>query len=105
MILVPLLYLLLIALVAWFLVWHVTTNTWILSGSGGAQWRFLGYLTPAVVGATLLFFMVKPIFARRAHRADPVQVLEKDQPVLHALIREICRQVRAPFPARLRKCV
>jgi Zn-dependent protease with chaperone function len=101
MILVPLLYLLLIAAVAWFLVWHVTTNTWILSGSRGAQWRFLGYLTPAVVGAQLLFFMVKPIFARRVHRAEPVEVLEKEQPVLHALIREICRQVRAPFPARV----
>jgi Zn-dependent protease with chaperone function len=99
MILVPLLYLLLIAVVAWFLVWHLTTNTWILSGSGGGQWRLLGYLTPAVVGATLLFFMVKPIFARRADRADPVKVLEKEQPVLHALIREICRQVRAPIPA------
>jgi len=101
MILVPMLYLLLIAAVGWFLVWHVTANTWILRGSGGAQWRFLGYITPAVVGATLLFFMVKPIFARRVHRAEPVRVLEKEQPVLHALIREICRQVRAPFPARV----
>jgi Zn-dependent protease with chaperone function len=101
MILVPMLYLLLIAAVAWFLVWHVTTNTWILSGSGGAQWRFLGYLTPAVVGATLLFFMVKPILARRPHRSDPVQVSDAEQPTLHALIREICRQVRAPLPARV----
>ena len=99
MILVPMLYLLLIAVVGWFVVWHVTTNTWILDGSGGKQWRLLGYVTPGVVGAILLFFMVKPIFARRARRADPVQVLETQQPVLHALIREICRQVRAPFPA------
>ena len=29
---VPLLYLPLIAAVAWFLVWHMTANTWILSG-------------------------------------------------------------------------
>jgi Zn-dependent protease with chaperone function len=101
MILVPLLYLLLIAVAAWFLVWHLTTNTWILSGSGNAQWRFLGYLTPGVVGATLLFFMVKPILARRQHRGDPVQVSDADQPALHALIREICRQVRAPLPSRV----
>jgi Zn-dependent protease with chaperone function len=103
MILVPLLYLLLIAAVAWLLVWHLTTNTWILHGSGATlrQLRFMGYLTPGIVGGVLLFFMVKPIFARRVHRAEPVQVLEKEQPVLHALIREICRQVRAPFPARV----
>lgn len=101
MILVPLLYLLLIGAVGWFLVWHLTANTWILDGKSGGQWRLLGYLTPAVAGATMLFFMVKPILARRAHRSDPVQVTDAEQPALHALIREICRQVRAPLPARV----
>ena len=101
MVLVPLVYLLLIAAVAWFLVWHLTANTWILGGTSNGQWRLLGYLTPAVAGATLLFFMVKPILARRVHRADPVQVTEAEQPALHSLIREICRQVRAPLPARV----
>ena len=101
MVLVPLLYLLLIAAVGWFLVWHLTANTWILVGKSGGQFRLLGYLTPAVAGATMLFFMVKPILARRAHRADPVQVTDAEQPALHALIREICRQVRAPLPARV----
>ena len=90
MVLVPLLYLLLIAAVGWFLVWHLTANTWILVGKSGGQFRLLGYLTPAVAGATMLFFMVKPILARRAHRADPVQVTDAEQPALHALIREIC---------------
>jgi Zn-dependent protease with chaperone function len=106
MILVPLLYLLLIAAVAWFFVWHVTTNTAILTdgsaGSGGAiQWRVLGYFTPALVSGTLLFFMVKPMLARRPDRGHLVQVSEAEQPALHALIREICRQVRAPLPSRV----
>jgi Zn-dependent protease with chaperone function len=102
MILVPLLYISLIAAVAWALVWHLSANTWILSGTGGSQWRLLMYLTPAVVGGVLLFFMVKPILARRPRQAPPVQVSESDQPELHALIREICRQVRAPIPSRVR---
>jgi Zn-dependent protease with chaperone function len=101
MILVPLLYLLLIATVGWFLLWHLTTNTWILDGSGGMQWKVLAYLTPGVVGATLLFFMVKPILARRPDRGDPVQVTANEQPALHALIGEICRQVRAPLPSKV----
>jgi Zn-dependent protease with chaperone function len=101
MVLVPLLYLLLIGAVGWFLVWHLTADTWILHGKSGGQLRLLGYLTPAVAGATLLFFMVKPILARRAHRADPVQVTDAEQPALHALIREICRQVRSMLPARV----
>src|SRR5262245_31363061 len=59
MILVPMLYLLLIAVVGWFVYWHLTMNTWILHVSGSGQWRLVGYLAPGVAGAILLFFMVK----------------------------------------------
>ena len=101
MILVPLVYLSLIAAVAWFLVWHLTANSPLLQGTSGMQGKLFAYLTPAVVSGTLLFFMVKPILARRSHRSDPVHVPEAEQPMLHALIREICRQVRAPRPSRV----
>ena len=101
MILVPLLYLSLVAAVAWFLVWHLTTNIDILDGGSGGQFRLLAYLTPGVVGATLLFFMVKPILATPARRSDPVRITETEQPLLHALIRDVCRQVRAPLPSRV----
>lgn len=100
MIVVPLLYVAFMAAVGWLLVWHVTTNTWILADSV-AQIRLVAYLTPAVVLATLLFFLVKPFIARRAASSEPVQIREEDEPVLHALIREVSRHVRAPVPARV----
>lgn len=100
MLLLPVLYLALIALIGVAVWWHVTSNTWILSGSG-MQWRLLVYLTPLVVGVVLLFFMVKPIFARPSARQDPLPVDEDSQPALFAFISEICRQVRAPLPRRV----
>lgn len=101
MIIIPLICLLLIGVVAWFVLWHLTTSTWIFDGNGGGQWRLLLYLTPAVAGGVLLFFMVKPILARRGPQNDPVQISEADQTELRALIREVCRQVRAPIPSRV----
>jgi Zn-dependent protease with chaperone function len=100
MILVPLLYLLLVVAVGWALAWHLTANTWLFGSSLG-QVRLLAYLAPAVAGTTLLFFMVKPILARRPKGRDPVQVLERDQPRLHALIRDLSAQIGAPVPARV----
>lgn len=100
MILVPLLYLLLVVAVGWTLAWHLTANTWLFGSSLG-QVRLLAYLAPAVAGTTLLFFMVKPILARRPKGRDPVQVLERDQPRLHALIRDLSAQIGAPVPARV----
>ena len=100
MLLLPVIYLALIALVGAAVWWHLTANTWILRGSG-TQWRALLYLTPLVVGVVLLFFMVKPILARPSTRQDPLPLDEDSQPALFAFIREICRQVRAPLPRRV----
>lgn len=100
MILLPILYLLLIAGVAAGVWWHVTNDTWLL-GSSFSQWRLLAYITPAFVGTTLLFFMVKPVLARPARGADPIPVSSEEEPVLFAFIEAICRQVRAPLPHRV----
>ena len=80
--------------------WHLTANVWILRG-GGTQWRVLAYATPAVAGAVLVFFMVKPILARPSKRRDPLEVDESGEPALFALIAEICRQVGARRPRRI----
>jgi Zn-dependent protease with chaperone function len=101
MLLLPMLYLGLIAATTTATWWHVTTNTWIFVGKGGSQWRFLGYVTPLVVGIVLVFFMVKPILARPAKGQDPLPIEPEDQPGLFAFIDQICRQVRAPVPRRV----
>jgi Zn-dependent protease with chaperone function len=101
MLVLPLLYLGLIALVVTAVWWHLTENTWILTSRGGGMWRGVGYLGPAVAGSVLAFFMVKPVLARPARRIDPVPIGPQDEPELFAFINHICRQVRAPIPTRV----
>jgi Zn-dependent protease with chaperone function len=100
MLLLPLLYLGLVGAAAAAVWWHVTENTWIFNGSRG-QWRLIAYLTPAVAGVVLVFFMVKPILARPSRHQDPLPVDPAAEPALFKLIEEICRQVRAPRPQRV----
>ena len=99
MILLPILYLLLIAGVAAGVWWHVRNNQWLLESP--SQWELLAFIAPAFVGITLVFFMVKPVLARPARRVDPLPISPEEEPVLFAFIDAICRQVRAPLPHRV----
>ena len=101
MLVLPLLYLGLIALAATAVWWHLTANTWILTGRSHSLWKLIGYVGPAVAGLILTFFMVKPVLARPAARVDPLPILPEDQPVLFRFIAEICRLVGAPIPNRI----
>ena len=67
MVLLPAIYIALIALTGWGVLYHLAHNTWILIGESGQRglWRLLMYLGPAVAGGILVFFMLKPIFADR----------------------------------------
>ena len=82
MLLLPLLYLALIILTGVLVWWHLTANAGILAGGGSSQLRLLAYLTPAIVGVVLMFFMVKPIMARSARRQNPVPLAPDAEPAL-----------------------
>jgi Zn-dependent protease with chaperone function len=101
MLVLPLLYLGLIAAAARLLWWHVTSNTWILESRSGGIWKIAGYFGPAIAGLVVVFFMIKPVLARPARATDPVPLAPGDQPALFEFIRAICRQVGAPFPTRI----
>ena len=104
MLVLPLIYIGLIAAAARLVWWHVTANTWILNperGSSLGMWRLVFYFGPAAAGAAVVFFMIKPVLAKAARGTDPVPVGAADQPVLYEFIRAICQQVGAPFPTRV----
>ncbi len=101
MLLLPILYVGLIAVTGAAVWWHVTENAGMLSGRSGLQGRLLLYVTPAIVGLVLMFFMVKPILARPSARQEPLPIDADAEPALFAFIGEICRQVRAPNPRRV----
>jgi Zn-dependent protease with chaperone function len=59
------------------------------------------YLAPLAVGVILLFFMIKPLFARRA-RSVKLRTLEfGEEPLLFSLVTRVAKAVGAPEPKRI----
>ncbi|MFO1513495.1 MAG: hypothetical protein U1F83_11360 [Verrucomicrobiota bacterium] len=74
--------------------YHATHNWGIIMGFGGIRngrimfFKFLCYLVPLFVGAVVVFFMFKPIFAGRPRRAQPLALNPADNPLLYAFIEK-----------------
>jgi len=102
MLILPLVYLGLIVAAVGAVWWHLTANTWIVTGRGsGGIWRLIAYLGPAVAGSVLAFFMVKPVLARPVRRVDPIPIQPDSEPDLFRFVERTCEQVRAPVPSRI----
>jgi Zn-dependent protease with chaperone function len=97
MLLLPLIYLALIAGVCSLLYWHVTQNGGLLQ-TVGSVWLFL---VPVVVGSLLVLFMIKPLFVRRASYFRPSKIDLSDEPLLFAFVEKLCTKVGAPMPAEI----
>ncbi len=98
MVLLPIIYVGIIVLVAWGVYEHALHPRYQL---GGGTVALLGYLAPIIVGGVLVFFMIKPLFARRPKNYEPHGVLPGEEPELFRLIYAVCDTVQAPRPARV----
>lgn len=101
MVLLPAVYLALIVLVGWGVLHHLRQNTWIIDSSGGRVFELILYLGPAVVGGVLVFFMLKPLFAKRPKVERPLSLDPAREPLLFAFVQRITRLVGAPMPSRI----
>jgi len=98
MVMLPVIYVSIIGVVACGVVWYAlhADAGWLPSlGLVAAA----VYFCPLVAGATLVFFMVKPLFKRRARPVAPLRLERADEPLLFAFIDRICGLIRAPAPA------
>src|SRR5437016_1293879 len=86
MVLLPAIYIALIAMTAWGVFYHVVHNTWILGGDGRGIGKLILYFGPAAVGGILIFFMVKPFFARQPKPPQLISLDPKNEPLLFAFI-------------------
>jgi Zn-dependent protease with chaperone function len=98
MVLLPIIYVGIIVLVAWGVYEHALHPRYQL---GGGILALLGYLAPIIVGGVLVFFMIKPLFARRPKDYEPHDVLPGEEPELFRFIYAVCDAVQAPRPARV----
>lgn len=100
MVALPILYILLIVLIGYAVYWHATEHTGLLNDD---VWLLRGvyiptYLAPIVVGPTLAFFMVKPLFTSRSKHPEDLILRPGDEPELERFINRICDAVNAPRP-------
>ena len=68
---------------------------------GALMVKVLCSCTPVLTGGTAAFFMVKPLFARRPARTQPLTLTAQAEPRVHDLVRQICQAVGARAPQRI----
>ena len=107
MIILPLIYIAFTVLVGWgvyFFATHYFVEIWEWS-IGHSKYsvlvKILCSVTPLLVGAAIAIAMVKPLFARRAAKMQPIVLLPDVEPRVHAMTQEVCRLVGAPPPLRI----
>jgi Zn-dependent protease with chaperone function len=100
MIILPVIYLVLIAAVGYLTFLHAVDNVGILEG-GGTRGRLLAYLGPLIAGIVVCFFLIKPLFARPMPRPEPISLDREHSPLLFAWVERLCGMVGAPLPRRI----
>jgi Zn-dependent protease with chaperone function len=98
MLVLPLLYVALVAHDGYAVVWHAAHTLTVLAGRGGGRGRVFIYVAPIVIGGILLVFMVKPLFARRVRSHPPLALARDEEPLLFAFVERLCAIVCAPTP-------
>lgn len=107
MIILPLIYVALIAVVAYGVYLHASNDTFLLGSSshgrsGGGRVGLLAYLGPIVIGGILLLFMIKPLFARRGKGPNLKMLNRADEPLLFEFVDRLCDLVGAPRPRKIK---
>ncbi len=101
MILLPIIYVAIVALVGIAVGWHATHNISVFQSVRNAKAAVLIYIAPLVVGVIVVAFMLKPLFARPAKR-EKTRVLDPSrEPLLFAFVDGICMAVGSPRPVRI----
>jgi Zn-dependent protease with chaperone function len=103
MVLLPMIYIALIGLVCYAVYYHTVNHLGILGAARGrgALFMFLVYLSPLVIGAILILFMTKPLFARSADSRRQRSLTRDGEPLLFAFVDRLCEAVGAPRPSRI----
>ena len=110
MILLPFIYLALIAAVTYGVWYHAVNHTTIFTsgttttGSNRGKeiaGRFMLYLTPILAGGILVLFMLKPLFAKAMPRPGRRSLKQEDEPLLFDFVARVCDAVGSPRPRRI----
>ncbi len=101
MVLLPLVYAAIVVLAAWAWWLYVTRLMPVVLDNTGNSTALLLSGVPVAAGAILVFFLLKPLLARRPRPAQPLTVERKEAPGLFELVERLCDTVGAPRPVRI----
>src|SRR5436190_3910010 len=101
----PLIYIAMLGFAAYVVYWWAARFSFLVSGATYGIYilllQCLLYFAPLFAGAVVLFFMVKPLLARRPRYAQPLALNPGSEPLLFAFVTRICKTIGAPFPTRI----
>ena len=87
MLILPIVYVALVGVAAWGVwLYAVYAKGMFASAAGGGRLfllKLVAYVGPLFIGAVLIFFMIKPLFARRAPKAQPLVLNPGVEPTLY----------------------
>jgi Zn-dependent protease with chaperone function len=101
MLILPLIYVGIVGVAAISLYWHATQNASLFESVRSVRVALFLYLMPLVVGAILIVFMVKPLFASPARKPRLRPLDPSSEPLLFAFVDGVCQVVGAPTPVRI----
>ncbi len=103
MIILPAVYVALIAAAGWGVYYHAANHAGIIEmGTGRARLVALGlYVGPMVAGGIMVLFMLKPLFARPVNTRRTRSLTRQAEPVLFGFVDRICKAVGSREPVRI----
>lgn len=103
MVVLPVIYLGVIAIAAWAVYYHATQHVGMMGSvrGRGAILMVAIYAAPIIAGAIMIVFMIKPLFARPADEGRSRFLTRQGEPVLFEFVEKLCASVGAPLPRRI----
>jgi Zn-dependent protease with chaperone function len=101
MLLLPLLYVALVALTGYALYFHAVTSYAVFGKTHSVYAMLVVYVGPLLAGIILLLFMLKPLFAPGRKTPPPISLDHGQEPLVFALVEKLCTVVGAPMPRRI----
>ena len=101
MLVMPLIYAAMVAVVCYGLYLHITRDFETLSQIHDGRVFLLLYILPIIAGVVLLLFMIKPIVTRKTQTSIPLDLRRADEPLFFEFIHRLCRALGAPTPSRI----
>lgn len=102
MIALPLVYFTFVGSICYAISWYFSAGQYaLLPGANMAVARLFVGGAIGVVGSVVVFFLLKPIFARPLNVIRTRSITPQSDPMMFAFVSRVCDVVGAPFPTRI----